>query len=90
MVPLSPVFRAAPSAVPDWVSDSRPVLVPAGAGRAVSGLNRPGWPNLAGRGMSFNICRGTLGSLAMFTAIRNASSRDSRFIDICRYGSSSK
>jgi hypothetical protein len=37
-----------------------------------------------GRGMSFNICRGTLGSLAMFTAIRNASSRDSRFIDICR------
>jgi len=22
--------------------------------------------------MSFNICRGTLGSLAMFTAIRNA------------------
>jgi hypothetical protein len=25
-----------------------------------------------GRGMSFNICRGTLGSLAMFTAIRNA------------------
>jgi hypothetical protein len=47
MVPLSPVFRAAPSAVPDWVSDSRPVLVPAGAGRAVSGLNRPGWLNLA-------------------------------------------
>jgi hypothetical protein len=28
--------------------------------------------------MSFNICRGTLGSLAIFTAIRNASSRDSR------------
>jgi hypothetical protein len=28
--------------------------------------------------MSFNICRGTLGSLAMFTAIRNASSRVSR------------
>jgi hypothetical protein len=25
--------------------------------------------------MSFNICRGTFGSLAMFTAIRNASSR---------------
>jgi len=25
-----------------------------------------------GRGMSFNIWRGTLGSLAMFTAIRNA------------------
>ena len=33
---------------------------------------------LGGRGMSFNICRGTLGSLAMYTAIRNASSRDSR------------
>jgi hypothetical protein len=32
-----------------------------------------------GHGMSFNICRGTLGSLAMFTAIRNASSRDSSF-----------
>jgi hypothetical protein len=29
--------------------------------------------------MSFNICRGTLGSLAMFTAIRNASSRVSGF-----------
>ena len=41
-------------------------------------------------GMSFNICRGTLGSFAIFTAIRNASSRDSRFIDICRCGSSSK
>jgi hypothetical protein len=27
-----------------------------------------------GLGMSFNICRGTLGSLAMFTAMRNASS----------------
>jgi hypothetical protein len=43
-----------------------------------------------GRGMSFKICRGTLGSLAMLTAIRNASSRDNRFIDICRCGSSSK
>jgi hypothetical protein len=32
-----------------------------------------------GRGMSFNICRGTLGSLAMFTAIKNASSRVSSF-----------
>jgi hypothetical protein len=32
-----------------------------------------------GLGMSFNICRGTLGSLAMFTAIRNASSRVSSF-----------
>jgi hypothetical protein len=29
--------------------------------------------------MSFNIWRGTLGSLAMFTAIRNASSRVSSF-----------
>jgi len=36
--------------------------------------------------MSFNICRGTLGSLAMLTAIRNASSRDNLFIDICRCG----
>ena len=36
-----------PSAVPDWVSDSRPVLVTAGAGRAVSGLDCPGWPKLA-------------------------------------------
>jgi hypothetical protein len=43
-----------------------------------------------GRGMSFKICRGTLGSLAMFTAIRNASLRDSRFVDIRRCGSSSK
>jgi len=31
-----------------------------------------------GLGMSINIRRGTLGSLAMFTAIRNASSRDNR------------
>jgi len=30
--------------------------------------------------MSFNICRGTLGSLAIFTAIRNASSRVSSFL----------
>jgi hypothetical protein len=29
--------------------------------------------------MSFDICRRTLGSLAMFTAIRNALSRDIRF-----------
>ena len=29
--------------------------------------------------MSFNICRGTLGSLAIFTAIRNASSRVGSF-----------
>jgi hypothetical protein len=27
---------------------------------------------VGGLGMSFNICRGTLGSLAMFTAIRSA------------------
>jgi hypothetical protein len=40
--------------------------------------------------MTFNICRGTLDGLAMLTANRNASSRDSRFIDICRCGSSSK
>jgi hypothetical protein len=40
------------------------------------------------RGMSFNICRGTLGSLAMFTAIRNASSRVSLFIDNRRCDSS--
>jgi hypothetical protein len=32
-----------------------------------------------GRGMSFNICRGTLGSLAMFTMIKNASSPVSSF-----------
>jgi len=31
-----------------------------------------------GRGMSFKICRGTLGSLAMFTATRNASSHNGR------------
>jgi hypothetical protein len=43
-----------------------------------------------GRGMSFNICRGTWGSFAILTARRNASSRDSRFIDIRRCGSSSK
>jgi hypothetical protein len=36
--------------------------------------------------MSFNICRGTLGSLAMFTATRNAPPRDSRFVEICRRG----
>jgi hypothetical protein len=43
-----------------------------------------------GRGMSFNICRGALGSLAMFTAMRNASWLDKRFIDISSCGSSSK
>jgi hypothetical protein len=32
-----------------------------------------------GLGMSFDICRGTLGSSAMLTAIRNASSRLSSF-----------
>jgi hypothetical protein len=46
-------------------------------------LNHPGWLYLAAAE-----CRGTLGSLAMFTA--NASSRVSLFIDICRCGSSSK
>ena len=40
--------------------------------------------------MSFNICRGTLGSLAMFTAIRNALSRVSNFADDRRSDSSSK
>jgi hypothetical protein len=40
--------------------------------------------------MSFKIYRGTIGSWAMVTAIRNASSRDNRFIDICRCGSFSK
>jgi hypothetical protein len=49
-------------------------------------LNRSRLAEFGGLGMSFNICRGTFGSLAMFTAIRNASSRDSRFIDICRCG----
>ena len=46
------------------------------------GFPRPQSSRLAvfgGRGMSFNICRGTLGSLATFTAIRNASSRVSSF-----------
>jgi hypothetical protein len=43
-----------------------------------------------GRGMSFKIVRGTLGSLAILTAIRNASSRDTRFAVRWRVGSSSK
>jgi hypothetical protein len=43
-----------------------------------------------GRGMSFNICRGTIGSLAMFTAIRNASSRVSLFVDNRRWATFSK
>ena len=30
---------------------------------AVSRLNRPGWLVLGGGGMSFNVCRGTLGKL---------------------------
>ena len=47
-LPLSPVFRAAPNcAVPDWVSDSRSAPVTAGAGRAISGLDGPGWPKVA-------------------------------------------
>jgi hypothetical protein len=37
--------------------------------------------------MSFNIYRGTLGSLAMFTAIRNASSRVSSFAEDRPHGS---
>ena len=60
--------------------------LPAGAGRADSGLNRRGWPNLAARGMSFNICRGTLGSLAMFTAIRNAYHLAGMKMNIARQG----
>jgi hypothetical protein len=53
------------------------LLVPASP---LPGLHLPGAQSsrlavFGGRGMSFNICRGTLGSLAMFTAIRNASSR---------------
>ena len=40
---------------------------------------------LGGLGTSFNICRGTLGSLAMFTAMTNASSRVSADVMIeCR------
>jgi len=34
--------------------------------------------------------RNKLGSLAMLAAMRRASSRESRFVDICRCGSSSK
>jgi len=45
----------------------------------VAAFNRPGRPNLAARGMSFNIYCGTLGSLAMSTAMRNASSRVGSF-----------
>jgi hypothetical protein len=45
---------------------------------------------LGGRKMSFNVCRGTLGSLAMFTAIKNASSRVSSFALDRRPGSFSK
>ena len=37
-----------------------------------------------GRGMSFNIRRGTLGRLAIFTAIRNGSSRVSSFAVDCK------
>jgi len=43
-----------------------------------------------GRVMSFNICRGTIGSLAMFTAMRNASSHVSSFALERRPGSSSQ
>jgi hypothetical protein len=52
------------------------------AGSAAIGFARAQSSRLAvfgGLGMSFNICRGTLGSFAMLTAIRNASSRESRF-----------
>jgi hypothetical protein len=55
-------------------------LVPAGAlpGLCLSGTQSSRLAEFGGRGMSFKICRGTLGSLAMFTAIRNASSHVSR------------
>jgi hypothetical protein len=36
------------------------------------GINRPRRAEFGGRGMSFNICSGTLGSLAMFAAFRRA------------------
>ena len=45
---------------------------------------------LGGRAMSFNSCRGTLGSFAMWTATRNASSRMSSFALSRRSGSFSK
>jgi hypothetical protein len=45
------------------------------------GLNRRGWPSSGGLGMSFNVCRGALGSLAILIAIRNASSRARLFVD---------
>ena len=53
-------------------------------GRASSASMRRGTQSsrpaeFGGPGISFNIWRGTLGSLAMFTAIRNASSRVSSF-----------
>jgi hypothetical protein len=58
------------------------VLQESGAIKLSAGLNQSWLAVFGGRGMSFNICRGTLGSLAMFTAIRNAifgASRPSRF-----------
>jgi hypothetical protein len=55
-----------------------------------SGYSYSPLAEFGGLGMPFNIWRGTLGSLAMLTATRNASLRDIRFIDICRCGSSSK
>ena len=54
------------------------------------GLNRRGWPSSGGLGMSFNVCRGALGSLAILTAIRNASSRVSFSVDGRRCASLSK
>jgi hypothetical protein len=44
-------------------------------------LNRPGWPNLAA---------GEYLSISAAARVAIASSRDRRFIDICRCGSSSK
>ena len=54
-------------------SERAPLLrCPGSVGHESLKFNHPGLQNLAARGMLFNVCRGTLGSLAMFTAIRNA------------------
>jgi hypothetical protein len=41
-------------------------------GSYLSGAQSSRLAEFGGRGMSFNICRGTLGSLAMFNSTRNA------------------
>jgi hypothetical protein len=43
------------------------VLQESGAIKLSAGLNQSRLAVFGGRGMSFNTCRGTLGSLAMFT-----------------------